>query len=119
MFVALAAVLILSGLALAAVGHYGRPLEPQRSSLLPASDVFGLRAREQRISGATPILFTSAMVHERASGTRILGLPPADGWALIGAVLAIAAFIAAWTLLRARRRSPIEETFDSAGRLVR
>jgi hypothetical protein len=50
---------------------------------------------------------------------KVLGLPSLDGWALISAIALLAVLLISWVLLRRRRRSASEDTFDSSGRPVR
>ena len=54
-----------------------------------------------------------------SSGTRVLGLPPSEGWTVIGGTVIVAALILVWTLFRLRHRAPTEDLFDSSGRPVK
>lgn len=64
------------------------------------------------------ILHLSDVEVKFSAGARILGLPPTEGWILVGALVAVAALVLLWVILRLRRRSPREDAFDSAGRLL-
>jgi hypothetical protein len=53
-------------------------------------------------------------------GSSVLGLPPVDGWALIGGIILVAVFLVSWVFLRkSRRRGSGEDIFDSSGRPAR
>jgi hypothetical protein len=54
------------------------------------------------------------------SSGKILGLPPIEGWSLIGGAVMLLAFFLYWTLLRrSRRRGISEDIFDTSGRPAR
>jgi hypothetical protein len=57
-------------------------------------------------------------VAQISADARILGLPPTEGWAIVGAAVVAAALLMIWVILRLRGRSPKEDAFDSAGRLL-
>jgi hypothetical protein len=57
-------------------------------------------------------------VAQASAGTRVLGLPPTEGWAVVGAVVVAVALLLIWVVLRLRARSAKEDAFDSAGRLL-
>ncbi len=69
--------------------------------------------------GLVAVHVTFVPLSKSSSGTRILGLPPLEGWALIGGIAVVVVLILIWMFLRMRRRSPTEDMFDSSGRPVR
>jgi hypothetical protein len=63
-------------------------------------------------------LCLSSLAIQVSAVARILGLPATEGWALVGAAVVAVALLLIWVILRLRRRSPKEDAFDSAGRLL-
>lgn len=68
-------------------------------------------------SGSVEMCLGTSSVYLLDAGSRVLGLPPLEGWALIGGAIVVVALFLGWAFLRrAQRRGASEDLFDSSGR---
>ncbi|MGC2288720.1 MAG: hypothetical protein WA688_02535 [Thermoplasmata archaeon] len=58
----------------------------------------------------------AAVVLGPTPSSRVLGLPPKEGWALIEGVIVVGVLVICWAILRTPRQRPTEDFLDSSGR---
>jgi hypothetical protein len=104
---ALLAIVLVAGIACSSFA-----LSDSMPRALPAPE----ETRVTGVLGDHSITFKTVAPPDSASSTRVLGLPPFEGWAVIVAVILVGALVVAWVVLRVLRRGPVEDTFDSSGR---